>query len=395
MTRTGRIAAVVVAVVAIVALALALRTPAIRVEAASVKRGPLTLSFEEEGKTELRHRYLIAAPTAGTLQRIVLEQGDPVHIGDVVARLQPVPAALLDPATRANTAAQLAAAAADVDAAGSRLAAAIAADTLAQRARERAERLHTGGALSVADLDAARAEADSAQAAHKAATADRLAAEQRRAALAALLAEQGRGGGAAVALHSPIDGVVLHRYQESAVPVAAGQALLELGDTRDLDIEVDTLSQDAVKLRPGMAARVIRWGGDTPLDARVARIEPGGFTKISALGVEEQRTRVRLDILSPLARWQYLGDGFRVEVEFLLVQEADLLQVPSSALFVENGRFGVYRIEGGRARKITVQVGLRGALATQIRAGLKPGDRVVAHPDDRIADGVRVSAATP
>ncbi len=393
MSLKSRIAVIAGVILAVIGIALALRSPAIRVDAATVKRGKLALSFEEQGKTELRHRYLIAAPTAGTLQRIALEQGDAVRADEVVASMTPSHAALLDPATRRNTVAQLAAASAEVDAAGSRLAAAAAADKLAAANLARLERLQATGAVSSADLDAARSNADGARAAHRGAAADRLASAQRRTALAALLGQQGKGGGHAVALRSPIDGVVLRRYLESEVPVVAGQSLLELGDTHDLDIEVDTLSQDAVKLRPGMAARIIRWGGAAPLDARVWRIEPGGFTKISALGVEEQRTRVRLDILSPFEQWKHLGDGFRVEVRFLLAEKGDVLQVPSSALFRENGRNGVYRIVSGRARRTFVRIGLRGALDTEIVAGLKPGERVIAHPDDRIADGVRVSAS--
>lgn len=390
----NRILSIAAIVIAVAATALALRPAPIRVDLAEVDRGPLTLSFEEQGKTELRHYYVIAAPAAGMLHRITLEQGDAVHVGEAVAQMEPAHAALLDPATRANTAAQIAAATAEVDSAASRLKAAMASDDLAKKELGRTERLRASGAISQADLDAARTDADRAHAARRAAEADQRAAEQRRSALMSLLTEQGRGGGATVNLQSPIEGVVLHRFVESAIPVAAGQQLLELGDLHDLDIEVDTLSQDAVKLRPGMAAHVIRWGGDAPLDARVWRIEPGGFTKVSALGVEEQRTRVRLDITSPLERWSQLGDAYRVEVEFLLAQGTDMLQVPSSALFRENGRLAVYCVENGKVRKKYVEVGLRGASATEIRSGLKTGDRVVAHPDDRIREGVRVAASS-
>jgi len=193
-------------------------------------------------------------------------------------------------------------------------------------------------------------------------------------------------------LHAPIDGVVEHRYKESAVPVTAGEALLEFGDPHDINIEVDTLSQDAVKLAPAMAARIMRWGGDAPLDARVTRIEPGAFTKISALGVEEQRTRVRLDFVSPYERWSRLGDGYRVEVEFVLWQGENVLQVPGGALFRDNGKWYAYRVDDGRAHKVEVAIGRRAATAIEIRSGLKSGDKVVAHPDDRIADGVRVAA---
>lgn len=378
---------------AALALFLALRGQAVAVEAAQVRSATFVESFEEQGKTELNHRYLVAAPIAGILRRIDLQQGDAVHADDIVAEVEPLRAALLDPATRARTAADAAAAGADVRAAAERARAAAAADALAQSDLRRIEGMSHSGAVSAADLDAARSRAAQAHAAALAAQADQHAAEQRRDALGAVLAQQGRGGGAPIPLHAPIDGVLEHRYKESAVPVNAGEALLEFGDPRDLNVEVDTLSQDAVKLAPGMNARILRWGGDAPLDARVTRIEPGAFTKISALGVEEQRTRVRLDFAAPFERWSRLGDGYRVEVEFILWQADNVLQVPSGALFRDNGKWYAYRVDDGRARKVEVTIGRRATAATEIRSGLNQGDRVIAHPDDRIGDGVRV--ATP
>ncbi|EIM02248.1 secretion protein HlyD, partial [Rhodanobacter denitrificans] len=229
------------------------------------------------------------------------------------------------------------------------------------------------------------------------AQAERRAAEQQRAALAALLLGQGRSGGQVVELRAPIDGVVLHRFQESAAPVQAGQSLLELGDLRQLEVMVQALSQQAIALRPGSPARILRWGGEGALPARVTRIEPGGFTKVSALGVEEQRTLVWLDITAPRAQWESLGDGYRVEVEFEVGRRPDVLQVPSSALFRDGRRWAVYRVAGGRARLTAVTPGMQGDGATEIVAGLRQGERVVAYPDDRIADGLRVRplAASP
>ncbi len=386
-----RIAWVAAGAIVILVLFLALRGASVPVDVGEVRIAPFTQSFEEQGKTELNHRYVLAAPIAGTLRRIDLQQGDPVHAGDIVAEVEPSRAALLDAATRARLTAESAAAAADASAAGDRVAAAQAASALARSDLQRMQGMRESGAISAAAFDAASSRAEQALANLKAAQADRRAALQRRESLSALLVQQGQTGGKPIPLHAPIDGVVLHRYKESAVPVMAGEALLEFGDPRDLNIEVDTLSQDAVALEPGMSARILRWGGDVPLEARVSRIEPGGFTKISALGVEEQRTRVRLDFVSPFEQWSRLGDGYRVEVEFVLWHAEAVLQVPSSALFRDNGQWYAYRIDNGRARKVQVGIGRRAAAATEIRSGLKSSDQVVAHPDDRIADGTRVA----
>ncbi|MDW2981428.1 HlyD family efflux transporter periplasmic adaptor subunit, partial [Rhodanobacter sp. KK11] len=260
----------------------------------------------------------------------------------------------------------------------------------AARDASRMRTLGASGVVSVATLDEVEARLARAQAAAAAAQAERRAAAQQRAALAALLLGQGRSGGQAVELRAPIDGVVVHRFQESAAPVQAGQPLLELGDLRQLEVMVQALSQQATLLRPGSSARILRWGGADALPARVTRIEPGGFTKVSALGVEEQRTLVWLDITAPRAQWEQLGDGYRVEVEFEVGRRADVLQMPSSALFRDGRRWAVYRVAGGRARLTQVTPGMQGDGATEIVAGLRQGEQVVAYPDDRIADGLRV-----
>lgn len=376
----------------VAALAWALRAPARLVEIATVRAAPFVDGFEEEGRTHLRHRYLLAAPVAGTLRRIVLEPGDAVQAGVVVAQLEPASGGLLDAASLAQTRAERAAAEAAVRAAQQRAAAAASAAALAEREAARLADLGARRLASAAELDRARSAASQTAGEREAAAAETRVAAQRLAAIDALLARQGRGGGEAIALAAPIHGVVLKRYQESAVPVAVGTPLLEFGDPQDLDIEVEALSQDAVRLAPGMAARVLRWGGDAPLAARVTRIEPGGFTKTSALGVEEQRTRVRLEIASPPEQWRRLGDAYRVEVEFVLREASQALQVPASALFREDGRWLVYRVVDGRARRTAVGVGGRAALAAEILDGLAAGDAVIAHPDDQVAEGVRVRA---
>jgi HlyD family secretion protein len=384
----------IVAALGVVALAAAtwwaLQSSPRPVDVVGVQRGPLVQRFEEEGRTQLPRRWVLSAPIAGTLRRIDLLQGDPVRAGQVLAQIEPSQAVLLDPANRARLLAEEQAAQASAQAAGQRLAAAQADAGLASRDVRRMRTLGASGVVSVASLDEAEARLARAHAAAAAAQAERRAAEQQRAALTALLRGQGQSGGQVVPVRAPIDGVVLRRYQESAVPVQAGQPLLELGDLRQLEVMVQALSQQALLLHPGSMARVLRWGGEGALPARVARIEPGGFTKISALGVEEQRTLVWLDITAPRAQWAQLGDGYRVEVEFEVARRPDVLQVASSALFRDGRRWAVYRVVGGRARLTGVKTGMQGDAAAEILDGLQPGDRVVAYPDDRLADGQRV-----
>jgi HlyD family secretion protein len=387
-----------VAVAAVVAAAWwALQSAPRPLDVAAVTRGPLVQRFEEEGRTQLPRRWVLTAPIAGTLRRIDLLQGDAVKAGQLVAVIEPLQGALLDPANRTRLLAEEQAALASMQAAQQRLAAAQADADLAARDAGRMRALGASGVVSVAALDEVEARLARARAAAAAAQAERRAAGQQRAALAALLLGQGRSGGQVVELRAPIDGVVLHRFQESAAPVQAGQSLLELGDLRQLEVMVQALSQQAIALRPGSSARILRWGGAGALPARVTRIEPGGFTKVSALGVEEQRTQVWLDITAPRAQWEPLGDGYRVEVEFEVGRRPDVLQVPSSALFRDGRRWAVYRVAGGRARLTVVTPGMQGDGATEIVAGLRQGERVVAYPDDRIADGLRVRplAASP
>jgi HlyD family secretion protein len=383
-----------IAVLVAAGLALGLREPARVVDIREVRRAPLAVSFQEEGRTRLKERYAVVAPVAGMLRRVALREGDAVRAGQVLAELDPATAALLDPASRARLRAEADAASAAVRAAQGRISAAAAAERQARRERERLEGMVASGAVSPNQFDAAVAAANGAAAELEAARAEEAAARQRELAVRSALGEEGRpGGGAALALVSPVDGVVLRRHLESAMPVSAGTVVLEVGDPRALEIEVEALSTDAVRVRAGQGARVLRWGGEGTLAARVQRVEPGGFTKVSALGVEEQRVRVILDFDEPGERWAALGDGYRVEVEFITWQSDDVLQVPAPALFRLDGRWMVYVDEGGRARPREVAVGERNAEAAQVLSGLEAGERVVAYPDERIADGVRVRAA--
>lgn len=390
MKLRRRLAYAAIAVAAAAVAWWALR-PALRpLDVVRVQRGELVQSFEEEGRTELARRWVMAAPIAGTLRRIDLLQGDTVKAGQPLAQIEPARAQLLDPANRARLLAEEQAARASMQAARQRQAAAQADAGLAAREVVRMRKLGATGAVSVQALDSAEAQVSRAQATAAAAAADYRAADQQRAALAALLAGQGLAGGQVVPVLSPIDGVVLHRYQQSATPVQAGQPLLELGDLGQLQVMVQALSQQATLLHPGTPAQVLRWGGEGALPARVVRIEPGGYTKISALGVEEQRTQVWLDIVAPHAQWARLGDGYRVEVAFDVARKADVLKAPASALFRDGARWAVYRVQGERLRLVQVVPGMHGGTDVEITRGLAEGDRVVAFPDDRMRDGLRV-----
>jgi HlyD family secretion protein len=385
------------AAVALAVLAwLTQREPVQLVSVASVSSGPLEISFAEEGKTRLQQRFVVTAPVAGMVRRITLQPGDAVQAGQTVAEINPASSALLDPRTRSAAQADIGNAASAQGAARQRVLAAATAQEVAQSNFMRQQQLQAAGMASPAQLDAARAQAGLASAELDAARADEQIAGRRLQAARAVLADEGRNATGAsakvVAVPAPAGGVVMQRIVESATPVAVGQRLLDIGNPAALEIEVEALSTDAVRLQPGMKARILRWGGEGVLEASVRRIEPGGFTKVSALGVEEQRTRVLLDLDSPHERWAALGDAFRVEVEFILSQQAAVLQVPASALFRAGEGWAVYRLDGGVARRTPVRLGARSASAAQVLQGLQNNQQVVVQPDDRIKDGTRIQA---
>lgn len=367
---------------------------AVPADVAEVKRAPLTVTVEEEGKTRVRERYLVSAPVAGFARRIDLKAGDAVAAGQVLAVIEPARSVALDPRTRVQAQAQVSAAQAALAAAQENARAAAAAAELAQQERLRAESLRQSNFISAQALDTARTTETRAraadQAAQYAARVARFDLETARAA-AASTAQLQRGGTAeALQVRSPVAARVLRVQHESEGPVAAGQPLLEIGDPESLEAEVELLSTDAVKVATGSKVMLDRWGGDRTIEGTVRVVEPGGYTKISALGVEEQRVRVIVDFTSPRAAWARLGDGYRVEARFVLWEGKDVLQLPSSALFRQGKGWAVFRLDGRRARLTPVEIGQRAGLATQVLSGLHAGDRVVAHPDETIRDGVRV-----
>jgi len=380
-SRTRRVLLIAAAVLGVLAIVLLLLPRATPVDVAAVVRGPIAETVYDQGQARVRNSYVAAAPVAGRLTRIALQVGDRVSAGQVVARIAPAAAALLDSSVRAQRQAVLASAQADLDRA-------LAEKARAETTLARTQALTDSGVASRQALDNDRAAARSAAAA--AASAEAAV----RAARAGLIGPQAADG-PLVPVAIPASGYVTRVLEPSERTVAAGAPLLEVSDTRDLEAVIEFRSEDAARIRAGMPAEVYDWGGPYVLGARVRLVEPQGFTKVSALGIEEQRTLVWLQITEPPERWASLGPGYRVWGRVYLRREAAALTVPLGALQRRAGGWAVFRIEGGRARLRTVSVGAIGDRDAEIRSGLVGGDRVVNFPSDAVKDGARVSVRRP
>lgn len=388
----GMVAAVVLAV-----LVMTFRPQPHWVDAALVSRGELAVTIVEEGQTRVKDRYSVSAPVAGYLRRIQLQVGDTVMPGQLLAQLEPLKSDVLDARSRAEAQARVAAAGAAVAAAQQQVTAAEADHELAINELARLQSLAADQLVSVEALQQAAAAAQRAAANLRSArfgvdvARHELAAAQTRVQVSA-------AGEQAVAelvqVRSPIAGAVLQRLRQSEGVVAAGQPLLELGDPAALEVAVDVQSFDAVKLAAAMPVRLSGWGG-TPLAAAVRTVEPVGFTDVSALGVEEQRVRVVVDILAPRESWQTLGDGYRVDAHFILWQGDDVLMVPDSAVFERAGESHVFVVEGELLALRPVSLGRTDGFFRQVTGGLSEGERVVRHPDNGLAEGDRVRTALP
>lgn len=360
------------------------------VDLAMAERGPVLDSFEAEGRTRVRDRYLIAAPVTATARRLLLQPGDAVAAGQVLAVLDPLASQPLDARSRGEAQARQAAAESRLRAAAAAEQAAAAMAQQLEADAARAELLQAQGLVATSAAQQARSAAQ--RAARELASARfQTAAARHEAELAAVALRRGEAATEPVELRAPVAGVLLRRHFESARPVALGEPLLEIGDLASLEVEVDVLSSDAVRVAPGMAVDLLRWGEPEPLAGRVLRVEPGGFTKLSALGVEEQRVWVIVALDSPRERWQRLGDAYRVSARFRLQAAEEALRIPASALFRHGEGHGVFRLERGRARLTPVAVALQGNGWAAIREGLAPGDAVIVHPERELADGDRVA----
>jgi len=367
---------------------------AVPVDVAAVERGPFVVTVEEEGKTRVMERYVVSAPVSGTLRRIALKAGDAVKPGEVMAEIEPALSAALDPRTRAQAQAQAGAAQAALAVAQENARAAAAALQLAQQERARAESLREANFISAQALDTARTAETRAravqQAADHAVRVARFELEMARAAVASAARLQAGAPAERLSVRAPVEARVLKLVRESEGAVLAGQPLIEIGNPESLEVEVEVLSTHAVKITPGSRVILDRWGGDAAVEGSVRVVEPTGFTKISALGVEEQRVRVIVDFTSPREAWHRLGDGYRVEARFVIWEAGDVLQLPASALFRQGEGWAAFVLEAGRAQLKPVEVGQRAGLRAQVLGGLDAGEQVITHPDDKISDGTRV-----
>lgn len=382
-----------IGVAAMVVIAMALRPQPVWVDAATATRQPLEVTIVEEGRTRVQDRYVVSAPVAGYLRRIELEVGERVEQGQLLTRLEPLRSEALDPRSRAEAQARVAAAQASLAAAEQQVAAAEADDRLASQELLRIRQLAEKQLVSVEVLQQTEAAATRAAAALRSSrfgvdvARHELQAARMRVSVSAASGQSSSSD--LVDILAPVSGAVLQRLRQSEGVVSPGQALLELGDPAALEVVVDVQSFDAVQIQPGTEVRLTGWGGE-PLMALVRTVEPVGFTRVSALGVEEQRVRVVLGMTSPREQWALLGDGYRVDAHFILWRSDDVLVVPESALFRRGGDSFVFVIDGDVVVQRAVSSGRGDGFRISIVEGLSEGEQVVRHPDNSLSDGVRV-----
>lgn len=374
-------------------LALALWPQTMTVTAVTAVRGPLVVTIDEDGRTRVRDRFVVTSPVAGEVMRIGLEPGDRVISGEtLMATVRPAAPVPIDARTRAELQASLGAAEAALGRVTAEHRRAQTALDLINQQMGRTERLAEAGAVARETLEVQQAEQRAAEDAVRAAEFAVAQARQDVEAIRARLGgSSGTTAGGQIRILAPVDGVVLTRHVESQRVVAPGEPLLEIGNPEALEIVADLLSVDAVRVEPGARVLVEQWGGDRTLEGRVRRVEPSGFTKISALGVEEQRVNVIIDLDTSDAP-AALGDGFRVEVRIVTWQDDQVLQIPLSTLFRVGGDWAVYVVEDGRAAVRHVTLGQRGTRDVQVLDGLEDGTQLVAYPPDSLTDGTRVDA---
>jgi len=392
--RTLSISIIVVAVV--LATGYGLIPGAKDVDLVDVFRGPLQVTIEEEGRTRLKERFVISAPTSGVMRRIDAKVGDPVQKGQTVIVLEPVWSQALDPRSRAEAEANVSAATAALKAAQEKERAAAADTEYLEKKLERITNLHASEYVATDQFDQAVSEVNKARAVRQAADAAvnvaRFELDRARVALQSFAAIKSAESYHTIYIPSPITGAIFRIYRESEGTVIAGEPLMDVGNAGNLEVRVEVLSSDAVRIKPGTPVLFKRWGGDAPLSGAVRIVEPAGFTKISSLGVEEQRVLVIADILSPPDTWRVLGDGYRLEAHFVVLEATDVLQVPNSALFRSGRDWTVFVFDNGRARKRPVEVGQRNGFTAEILSGIQENGKVIAHPDEAISDGSRIQS---
>jgi HlyD family secretion protein len=363
------------------------------VEAVAAKRAPMIVSIEEEGRTRVIDRYIVSAPVDGVACRVQLDVGDAVEQGQSLLHIRPLESQVLDPRSRAQAEARVSAAKSALQSAQEQARAAAAAEQLASNELRRLQPLMEKGVISRDEFDKAQTAANTTAAAKRSADFNVDVARYELKAAQSVL-EYTRTDMTdtlqQVAVRSPITGRILKVTHECEGPVRTGDPLFEVGDPSALEVEVDVLSADAVKIKPGMQVLFERWGGEQPLQGIVRTVEPVAFTKVSALGVEEQRVLIICDFTSAQQQWQRLGDGYRVDAQFVLWQSDNVLQVPASSLFRYQDGWAIFVIENGTAQRRVIKVGQRNGLTAQILEGVKEGESVINHPSDEVDNNVKV-----
>ncbi len=387
---------VVISIMALVVLAVAygFMPRPVPVDVVKAARGPFRVTIDEEGKTRVKDRFVLSAPVSGYMRRVELDVGDRVKKGQAVVVLEPMRSDVLDPRRRAEAEAAVSSARAVLSSAEENARAATADAEYARLRLERSRKLYDQGYIArdvfdQSESEARRTEANrlSAEAAVKTARSE---LERARAALGYSAAEGASGKLELVTVRTLVGGRVLKLHHESEGVVNAGEPLIDIGDPSQLEVETEVLSADAVNIGPGTTVFFERWGGDAPLTGKVKIVEPAAFTKISSLGVEEQRVLVIADITSLPESWQRLGDRYRVEASFIIWEGKDVLQIPASALFRRGEGWAAFVMKNGKSHLREVKVGNRNGLAAEIISGIAEGETVIIHPDDSIAEGVRV-----
>ncbi|WP_349238604.1 HlyD family efflux transporter periplasmic adaptor subunit [Bosea sp. F3-2] len=364
---------------------------------ATATRGPVEVTVDDDAKTRVRHVYTVSAPITGRVLRI----SPPRHVGDVVtadetvvAVMQPTVPSFHDARTHQELEAALEAADAAVSLAEAEVRRVEAALTFSRTELQRATTLARTETISQRLLDKAKFEVETSEAALASAKAQLEVRRNERASVAARLSEPTTLGprsdaSCCVQLRAPVTGRILKIVQESEGVVPMGAPLIEIGDPLDLEIVADLLSTDAVKIRPGAAVRIDGWGGP-PVRGRVTRVDPAGFLKVSALGIEEQRVRTVIDFADPPEAWAPLGHDYRAVVHVTVWQADNVLTVPNAALFRKGDDWAVFAVKAGQAVTTIVKIGQRNSRIAEVQSGLSAGDPVVLHPSDRVSDGARI-----
>ena len=390
-----RLVWLVVLAVIVAGIVLAFRPQPVLVDTAIVDRGPLRVTVDEDGRTRIRERYIVSAPLNGRLQRVRLDPGDSVQQNEtVVATIEPLDPSLLDERTLAETRARVSAAEAEIKRAESLVERAKVTLDQAEAELGRVHRLAEQGGASTEEVETAQLGFRTAERDHQAARFSREIAQfERDLARAALTRSSGKPDDASaeyLVIKAPISGKVLRVFEENSRVITPGTQLLEIGDPSDLELEIDVLSSDGVQIRPGQDVVIDHWGGDQPLHGTVRLIEPSAFTKISALGVEEQRVNVIVDLTAPPEERPGLGDAFRVEAHIVTWHDDDTLKIPTSSLFRSGDDWCVFAVRDGVSQQVTVKPGRRNSLEVEINDGLNEGDEIVLYPGDRIQHGTQV-----